>query len=187
MSSLEGSKRSTAVEHAIAGGVSQPFDYEALATSIGWSKERTSLLLNGVSFLAALSTSFEDISSGELIDKLSSHKMLENTSSEALPAWLSLLRAQADRFRSELENGELANAVLPSLQSFDIAIDIRLSNSTVASKPAAVPVAVAMLDTDSFNQTIWFQMSKQQLVKLHTQLGTALKQFERAEALASKA
>lgn len=78
----------------------------------------------------------------------------------------------------------LLNAVLPSFDDFDAELDIRIGGKEHAG--LAVPVAVAFLDTDSRDQRLWFQLSKDDVEGLIEKLNLLLKRFKEAEELIAK-
>lgn len=187
MVGVDPSKRDAIIDSAIAAGFSIPFDTEELAEKLKLPLEKTAIVLNGASFLVALTGSFVEADDSDLLNKLAAHKLVLERDFGVVREWLYAVREKSGGFRDAFERDSLANKVLPSLQGFDVVVDVRLSFSKDEGMPGAVPVAIAMLDTDADGQTIWFQMSKTQLQRLQAKLHTVAKQFEVAEKLAAKA
>ena len=71
----------------------------------------------------------------------------------------------------------LGNTVLPTLRTFDLALDVRVQvvDSAVAR---SVPVVLAYVDTDSEGQVIWFQMAESAVRHLRDDLSSMLDQIE---------
>lgn len=78
----------------------------------------------------------------------------------------------------------LIDAVLPSFEDFDAELDIRIGSKEHAG--LVVPVAVAFLDTDSRDQRLWFQLTKEDVESLIEELNALLKRFKEAEDLIAK-
>jgi hypothetical protein len=78
----------------------------------------------------------------------------------------------------------LIDAVLPSFEEFDAELDIRIGGKEHAG--LAVPVAVALLDTDARDQRLWFQLKKEDVESLIEKLNELLKRFKQAEDLIAK-
>jgi len=78
----------------------------------------------------------------------------------------------------------IANAVLPSFDGFEAVLDVRIGD--LESGGFAAPVAIAFLDTDARDHRLWFQMTKEDVETLITQLNSLLTRFKEAEALIGK-
>lgn len=71
---------------------------------------------------------------------------------------------------------------LPTLRSFDISVDLKLKfDRNGISK--MLPIATFHIDTESYTQEIWLQISKRQLETLINELNTALDQMKLAESI----
>jgi hypothetical protein len=81
-----------------------------------------------------------------------------------------------------VETAQLAGAVLPSLASFDVAVDLRVkvSDGTVV---AGVPVAVTSINTDADGQSLCLQLSVGDLEDVIQKLSDSLEQMKVAETL----
>lgn len=78
----------------------------------------------------------------------------------------------------------LVDAVLPSFDDFQAELDIRIGAKDDAG--LAVPIAVALLDTDTRSQRLWFQLSREDVENLIEKLNALLKRFKQAEELLAK-
>ncbi len=80
---------------------------------------------------------------------------------ESVPAARVAAKLIVD-FRGDLEKSisrrRLAASVLPALDFFDVAVDLRFRFKD-AKVEDAVPVAVVRIDTDAFNQQMWVQLA----------------------------
>lgn len=185
--SFDGEKRSAVVAHT-AAAITTPgygFDEIKFSESFGVTAEQASHIANGATFLSALVSGFSELTSAELLEKLAAHDLFAPENREKLAEWLDYLRSNSERFLAEIETGSLTNRVLPTLARFELSVDIRLAESPT-NKPPATPVIVAVLDTDAEGQIVWFQMSKAQLMRMQSQLGSILQQLERAEKFVTK-
>jgi hypothetical protein len=79
---------------------------------------------------------------------------------------------------------QLAGEVLPSLYTFDVAIDlrVRVENKAIV---ASVPVAVLHIDTDAEDHEIWVQLTKGDIDNIIRTLTRALEDMQVAEGLTS--
>jgi hypothetical protein len=79
---------------------------------------------------------------------------------------------------------QLAGEVLPSLYTFDVAVDVRVRVED-GSVVTSVPVAVLHIDTDAENHEIWLQLTKGDIDNLIRTLTTTLSDMQVAEDLVS--
>lgn len=82
--------------------------------------------------------------------------------------------------RAELERSfsrrRLAASVLPALELFDVTIDLRFrfKDKQIAE---SVPVAIVHIDTDVYNQEIWFQLAQDDVDEMIKKLEDARDQL----------
>jgi len=101
-------------------------------------------------------------------------------------AALAMAKAVCDA-RSEISRTvartQLAGEVLPSLFTFDVAVDlrVRIENGKVVT---SVPVAVLHIDTDADDHEIWLQLSKGDIDAIIKSLTKCLQDMQVAETLA---
>ncbi|GGX30649.1 hypothetical protein GCM10007242_41690 [Pigmentiphaga litoralis] len=155
-------------------------DKKQVAAELNISKDEVSAVLNAATFLVALVTAFSEMSVDELAAALYAEELIpaENSNIRAL---LQAISQKQGAINDQMDKGQLANSTLPTLQRFLISVDVRLPASEEPLS-SAVPVAVAMLDTD-LDSSLSFQMTKKQVQLMMKRLEDALQQFERAEKL----
>ena len=76
--------------------------------------------------------------------------------------------------------------VLPSLAEFEVTVDlrIRVENGEVQD---FVPVALAHIDTDAYNNEFWFQLSRADIDILLQKLTNCAREMDLGEELLKKA
>jgi hypothetical protein len=89
-----------------------------------------------------------------------------------------------EEIRANVDQAQLAGAVLPSLETLDIAVDIRIRVSDGAVK-TSVPVALLHLGTDS-RQEVWVQLTKGEVQDTINQLSRCLEELNLAETLVER-
>jgi hypothetical protein len=77
----------------------------------------------------------------------------------------------------------LATSVLPSFEGFEAVIDVRIGGGKRAG--IALPVAIALIDTDAAHERLWFQMKRKDVEALIEKLTVLLKKFKTAEEWAA--
>ena len=93
--------------------------------------------------------------------------------------------ASCAEIERRIEIGHIGSEILPSLSSLDVTVDLRLRLR--AGKPdIAVPIAIFHVDTDSYNQEVWFQATKADVERMQKQLKEILERMESAEQWASR-
>jgi hypothetical protein len=84
--------------------------------------------------------------------------------------------------QATVDRAQLAGEVLPSLFTFDLAVDVRLRIVDKELK-TFVPVAILHLDTDVENQETWVQLSKGEVEEAIQKLTECLENLNLAETL----
>ncbi len=83
--------------------------------------------------------------------------------------------------RTELERAlarrRLAASVLPALESFDVAVDVRFRFKDNKIEEA-VPVAIVRIDTDAFAEQLWIQLADGDVEELLRKLNEVRAQLE---------
>lgn len=92
---------------------------------------------------------------------------------------------QRDEIKRSVEKSQLAGAVLPSLYSFDVTVDIRFKVEDGGVK-ATVPVAIVHLDTDANDQEVWVQLTAGDIELIIKRLREAQDGMKIAESLLQK-
>jgi hypothetical protein len=85
-----------------------------------------------------------------------------------------------------MARNQLASAVLPSLDRFDVTVDLRIRFENEKAQEF-VPVALAHIDTDADNTEFWFQLSRADIAMLLEKLNKCLREMELGEELLNKA
>jgi hypothetical protein len=153
---------------------------EPFVTALGLKEEDMNPLVAAVSMLCVSLASTDE--TAESITKAAQNaQIVSESDTRATLAFSTLIVNDRARMKELLQRSHTASRVLPTLDTFDIAIDTRLSfkNEDIVF---AVPVLVAHVDTDSGTDEVWFQMSKVQVRLLIEKLQEALRRLEIAEA-----
>lgn len=121
----------------------------------------------------------------EFVDAAVDRKFLEAAHSAQVLNVANIFISSRSDINEAIERQTLASEVLPSLQSFDLTIELRLGFENNNIK-RIMPIAVVHLDTDTFQQEIWFQLTKFEMKKMIDKLKEGLDQMKLAEAWSKK-
>ena len=181
LSKVPADRYQTLLEH-----VAESIDYpqlraeEPFVAALGLREEDINPLVAAVSMLCVSLASTDE--TPENVTKAAQAAQIVNESdTRAMLAFSGLVARDRARLKELLQRSQTASRVLPTLDTFDIAIDTRLSFKK-EDVVFAVPVLVAHMDTDSGTDEVWFQMSKVQVRLLIEKLQEALRRLEIAEA-----
>ena len=97
--------------------------------------------------------------------------------SHAIRRLAELIVGAHAKFQENSKIVQLQNAVLPSLTTFELAIDTRNQFSD-QKLIRSLPVVLAYLDTDSEGQVIWFQMDEGVVLDLRDKLNLVLDRIQ---------
>ena len=88
-----------------------------------------------------------------------------------------LIVAARAQLQEQTNISQLQNTVLPTLTTFEMALDFRIevSNGAVVR---SVPVVLAYADTDAEGQVVWFQMDEPSVRDLRDDLSTMLDRIQ---------
>jgi len=169
-----------------AQAVQTPYkvDEDELALQLGIPSKDAGHLLSAVSLLTAVVSGGGDTPE-QIVSAAVEANLIPQEARNAAAAFATALVPRRDTLKRTLDVSRLAARVLPSLTSFDVAVDVRLSFEKGKPK-LAVPVAVAHLDTDAEGGEIWFQMQKTDVEKLVEDLGRTLKEMMEAQRWAQE-
>ena len=121
------------------------------------------------------------------IEYLHAQGMLEDSNREAATALLRLLETHYAQGRRNVQKMSLEAEVLPYLMDFEATVDIRLGYGPTGNNvELAVPVAMLHVDTDSYNQEIWFQAGITQIETMIERLQVAAERMKAAGSLVEK-
>ena len=159
-------------------------DTDAMVAVTGLNRREASRLNAALSTAVGLLTEgnasiqeFVAAGEGKIFDQ-SQAAMAEGIATQIVGRRVELQRSMAR------EN--LTNRVLPSLTSFDVAIDVRFEfNGDVVDDRVAV--AVVHIGTDTRFQRIWLQLGRHDVETIVEKLTNALKQMAVAEDMTSRA
>jgi len=169
-------------EHAVRTLSDFEPNENAIASDIGLAKESVSPVLSAASMIVGLVSSREE-TEDEVIKALIAKGMVEEADSARVGQFVTKVRESRSVARAAFDRMELVSEVLPMLESFETAVDIRLSHHGAAPGIAA-PVLVVHLDTDAPHQELWFQMSTAQVENLIDKLQRVRDHMNAAEQLA---
>jgi len=165
-------------------GRHSPVEEEQLAKDLGISVDEATGAVAALGMFSALASTTH----GETVEQV-----LQGVIDSGLisvsekPGFLRIL-PKVQQIKPELSKTvatrRLMDAVLPSFDDFEAVVDIRIGDHEKGG--FAVPMAVALLDTDSRDQRLWFQLTKQDVETLIEKLNLVLKRFKEAEDLVAK-
>lgn len=148
-----------------------------LAVSVGDARQ----IISAATFFGAMLASHPEASSEQFVASLIENKLLvEADRLMALKFSEVVARARVE-LTEEFDKSSLRNTLLPSLRKFDTVVDIRLSPTDV-TPVLAVPVVLLMVDTDAERETLWCQLSKNELKAVIAKLSKTLERVEAAES-----
>jgi len=175
------SVRSLAREARESIGRTQEFDVSTIAKRLGLGDNEVADALSAAAFLTVVVV-LEDVDVDSFIEDSIRAGVLAQGESVAIKALAQELVGNRDQLKTRIEQQDIANRVLPSFLAFDTTLEIRLDfkDDRVSS---LVPVAIVHLDTDASHMEVWFQMSKDQVERLSSDLQALLKKIEQAETL----
>ena len=121
------------------------------------------------------------------IEYLHAKDMLEDSNRESATALLSVLETHYAEGRVNVQKMSLEAEVLPYLMDFEATVDVRLGYGPTGNNVEfAVPVAMLHVDTDSYNQEIWFQAGITQIETMIERLQVVAERMKAADSLAKK-
>jgi hypothetical protein len=139
-------------------------DEDEFAEKIGLSKQEAINILSTASFLYYILSSGKY--TGDLfIKELNEVQLLPEDRNQDIRIFIETIIHELPVVKEEMDQFAIASEILPSLQSFSIAVDLRLKfiSDSISS---ATPVAIAQVDTDGEGQVVWFQMNALQVERL---------------------
>lgn len=172
----------SAVLHAFDSDYSM--ETPELAKALEIDEDDAKPLLFAVSILVT-SMSSRNESPEKFVEIAEKAEVLDDHSREAVLSLARAVKKQAASVRNTLERARLGAHVLPSLETFDVAVELRLSFDQEQVE-RAVPIAVVHIDTDALDQIVWLQLTKRQVEHLIDKLRNVHKQMELAEQFASR-
>ncbi|MBM5651329.1 hypothetical protein GSH05_06550 [Burkholderia pseudomallei] len=182
LAQLDPGKWEALVEMAISASVSSyPVRPEDVRKHLEIDAEQGRWIGNAATFVVTLLGAYSDVTPDAFISEISERGLVDDTNKDAIKNFVAFVAERRQKLEEDAEKATLRAAVLPTLQEFNIAVDIRFDEDP-NGKPRLAPIAVTMIDTDSEGQLVWFQMSKRQVESVIQQLQEALAKLEKAEA-----
>ena len=157
---------------------------KTIRKEFGLSEEDANDLAFAMAVMAGV-LSARDETAKEFVDAAVDSKFLEAAHSAHLLDVAENLVSKRHDVKEAIEQQSLASEVLPSLLSFDVTTEVRLGFENNNIK-RVVPIVVAHLDTDAFQQEVWFQLTKRQVEMVIDDLKEVLDRIKLAEAWSKK-
>ena len=168
-----------------SGSQAADIELELVGRRLNISPEDVGEVLGSARLVCGI-LAFRSDSPRDLVEAAQAIGVLEGNDSERVEKFADFVAKDRKKLKQGFEQASLQNSLLPSLSEFDVGIDLRLHFED-GKVSHAVPVIVAHIDTDSYEQELWFQMTPFQLESLIASLQEALKQLKEAESIARKA
>ena len=166
------------VETLVSPGGSDPKD---LAAKLDISAEDATSLLAALSFLALVSASpVEALPVSKIISGLTNAELINPSATNTAENVLTHFENERSKAGSAFRKVDLSSRLLPSLDDFELEVDVRLEFEK-EQIGLAVPIVLAHIDTDATGQEIWFQMTRMQVEKLLENLKSVSARLEQAE------
>jgi hypothetical protein len=158
-------------------------DEEQLAKTLNIPVEEATGAVAALALFSAL-TSTGDETSENVLQGMIDSGLIADSIKPAMQRLLPKITQLKPSVTKAVTRQRLIDAVLPSFEDFDAEMDIRIGGKEHAG--LAVPVAVALLDTDARDQRLWFQLTREDVESLIEKLNELLKRFKEAEDLIGK-
>lgn len=166
----------------IVGKIDSPRLYgeERFAADLGLKDEDIGPLVAAVSLIGVALASGNE-SPENVVQASSAAKILNEADKPRLLEFTKRITQNRATLREAMRRSRVASRVLPALDEFETAVDVR----PVIEKghvEFSIPVVMVHIDTDAAHEEIWFQMSKSQLEYLLEKLKDTLRSVEEVEA-----
>jgi hypothetical protein len=165
-------------------GRHSPVEVDQLAKELGISVDEATGAVAALGMFSALASTTHGETDEQVLQGVVDSGLI---SASEKPGLLWIL-PKVQQFKPELSKTvatrRLMDAVLPSFEDFEAVVDIRIGDYEKGG--FAVPMAVALLDTDTRDHRLWFQLTKQDVETLIERLNLVLKRFKEAEELVAK-
>ena len=137
--------------------------------------------------MAAASLVIFELSSGEgsveeTLGAAMAAEVIEKTHSSAVRKFAQAVELDRTELKNAFKKSSLASAVLPSLDDFDMVVDVRVGFEKGHAR-YTVPVVIAHIDTDIPQKELWVQISKRQVETLIKDLRDTLRRVEEVEKI----
>jgi hypothetical protein len=180
---LPESAHSALLRSALDAAERKPVNDEELAKNLGISVEDATNAVAAVRMFSALASARGETAE-ELLEALVESDLVTAAQKPTLAKIVPKVMQVAPELNEAAARQRLTEAVLPSFKRFQAVLDIRIGNEDRGG--FALPVAIAFLDTDTNNQRLWFQLTRQDVEDLLEKLNSILKRFKEAEELVAR-
>ncbi len=154
-----------------------------LALKLSIEQEEVRPLVSSLRMITSVLSSSE-VTAEELLDFLEKEEVIVDESQKnTVLAVAKEIERNRGALRQGIDKSRLGSEILPSLDEFEITVDIRLGFEK-EEVTLAVPVALMHLATDVPHEDIWFQMTKSHVERLVEDLQEILLRMNSAEKLA---
>lgn len=160
-----------------AGG---SLDNEQVARATNLSRREASRLSSALSVMIGLIT--ETSASADDFVAIARGRFFEDREAPIVESIARVIVSQRPALQETIARESLAAAVLPSLASFNIAIDLRCEfiEDRISNR---VAVAVVHIGTDDRSHQLWVQLTRADIERIVARLTEALKRMEMVEAI----
>jgi len=155
-------------------------DTDAVVGATGLNRREASRLIAALSTTVGLLT--ESSATASDFVTAGRGKIFDDSQAATAEAIASHIVSQRAELQKSMARDNLANTVLPSLTSFDVAVDLRFKFRDHQVEDS-VAVAVVHIGTDTRYQRIWLQLSRHDVQRIVEKLGATLKQMDAVEAI----
>lgn len=159
---------------------------EQLARDLGISVEETTSAVASLGMFSSLITSAEKETADEIFQAVVDSGLISASEKPSLQRIVPKITQAKPEISKAIATQRLLDAVLPSFNDLDVVLDIRIGDKEHGGLGMAIPMAVAYLDTDTRDQRLWFQLSKEDVESMIEKLNDLLKRFREAEELVAK-
>lgn len=158
------------------------FDPEPFEKIFGTSKRDSGTLVSAISVVVGLLTQTR-VSADDFV-RAAVGKLFEEKDAPAAARIARIVNEDRDRLDKTIERRYLAAQTLPSLNSFDVSVDLRLQFDGSEVREG-VPVAVVYIATDG-NPELWLQLTQADVALIVEKLGSISQQMNSAAELFSR-
>lgn len=160
----------------------RPVKEHEVATKLGISSEESRALLAAAASIALMLSSSGE-SAERFADVAIQAAALSIEDRAAAIAFAQTVLDNIHELRQVLLSSQLRNEVLPSLDTMETTVDVRL---IFGKEVSAVSMAIFHVSTDRYEQELNFQVTKQELQEIIDELNVTMKRLEETEEWLSK-
>lgn len=154
------------------------------ASQLGISPQEVNPLLAAAMF-ASFTLATQEVTAEEFVKEATEADVIRGEDTEAALEFSTAVIKARPALKQALDQSRASAEGLPSLTNFEMTVDIRLgfeSNGIAFG----LPIILVHIDTDSYEQEIWFQITKGQLERMIEDQQDTLKRVKNAEKWAER-